>query len=56
MKEITNGELLLLQDTLFRMKEELESIDDYDYVVTSGVEEGIAECLVIVNSLLDANV
>lgn len=54
MIQITEGELLVIQDTLYRMQDELEAIDDidHDYVVTSGVEDGLRESLIIVNSLI----
>ena len=58
MKQITIGELLLIQDTLHRMQDELEAIDDidHDYIVTSGVEEGIKESLMVVDSLIGGSI
>ena len=55
IKQITDGELLVLEDTLRRMQNEIDSINNNpysDYIFNSGVEEGIDESLKIVESLL----
>ena len=55
MKQITEGELYQVLDTLNRMYDELEGIEQStsDYVTTTGIEDSLRESLIIVESLLE---